>query len=241
MALLGSGVLAFWNNVEAGADDDFIEWHVLEHIPERVGIPGFLRGRRYVTVDGHPKYFNFYETADPSVLTSAAYRERLNAPSDWTRQNIARFRDSCRTICSVAASLGRGEGAWVETLRLTAQSGAEAFRSNLASSVLPGVLAGAGIVGVHLLEGEMAASQGGSAEKALRGQPDQIADWVVLIEAVEAEALQSARRHAASDAAFNRAGADPEIVRGIYRLQYGLSQAELDRSPTAPERWTRKA
>ena len=52
---------------------------------------------------------------------------------------------------------------------------------------------------------------------------------------------RSTRHNAASDAAFNRAGADPEIVRGIYRLQYGLSQAELDRSPTAPERWNKKA
>ena len=237
MALLGSGVLAFWNGVEAGTDDDFVEWHVLEHIPERVGVPGFLRGRRYVGIDGHPKYFNFYETSDPGVLTSAAYRERLNAPSDWTRQNIARFRDSCRTICSVAASLGRGEGAWVETLRLTAQSGSEAFRASLVGSVLPGVLAAPGIVGVHLLEGELAASQGGSAEKTLRSQPDQIADWVVLIEAVEADALQNVRRNAASDAAFSRAGAGSEMVRGIYRLQYGLTRAELDLNPTSPERW----
>src|SRR5690606_28219746 len=88
MALLGSGVLAIWNGVEEGADQDFIEWHVLEHIPERVGIPGFLRGRRYIAVDGYPRYFNFYETENPDVLTSSPYRDRLNAPTDWTRQNI---------------------------------------------------------------------------------------------------------------------------------------------------------
>lgn len=239
MALLGSGVLAIWNGVEAGADDDFIEWHVLEHIPERVGVPGFLRGRRYVAVDGHPRYFNFYETADPSVLTSEAYRQRLDDPTDWTRRNIARFRDTCRTICSVAASLGRGEGAWIETLRLSAGADADAFRAELSGSVLPSVLAQPGLIGVHLLEGETAASQSGSAEKKLRGQPDQIADWVVLIEAAEADALTAVRESAANEAAFRRAGARPELVRGIYRLQYGLTKAELQLGPTAPDRWSR--
>lgn len=239
MALLGSGVLAIWNGVEAGADDDFVEWHVLEHIPERVGVPGFLRGRRYVALEGHPSYFNFYETADPGVLTSAAYNQRLDSPSDWTRRNIARFRDTCRTICAVAESLGRGEGAWIETVRLTAMSAPEAFRRDLAASALAGVLTEPGIIGVHLLQGETAASQGGSAEKALRTQPDQIADWVVLIEAVEAEALQNARRNAGSDTALQRAGAGPDLLRGIYRLQYALTRTELDQGAQAPEHWKR--
>ncbi|MCL4766514.1 MAG: hypothetical protein KJZ80_09810 [Hyphomicrobiaceae bacterium] len=241
MALLGAGVLAIWNGIEAGMDDDFVEWHVLEHIPERVGVPGFLRGRRYVATDGHPLYFNFYETADPGVLTSPAYRQRLDAPSEWTRRNIARFRDTCRTICSVAASLGRGEGAWVETVRLTAECEPEAFRGSLAGSVLPGVLARTGVIGVHLLQGETAASQGGSAEKKLRSQPDQIADWVILIEAIEADALRSARQDAASDAALRRAGAGSSINRGTYRLQFGLTKAELERGSTAPEHWSRGA
>ena len=237
MALMGSGVLAIWNGVEPGADDDFIEWHVLEHIPERVGIPGFLRGRRYIAVDGHPRYFNFYETADPGVLTSPAYKARLDDPTDWTRQNISRFRDTCRTICSVTVSLGRGEGAWIETLRLTADSDPDAFRAALAGSVLPAVLSQTGIVGAHLLQGEAAASQGNSTEKKLRGQPDQIADWIVLIEAVEEQPLRTGRDGAASDAALRNAGAGPEIVRGIHRLQFALTNSELERGATAPVRW----
>ncbi len=171
---------------------------------------------------------------------SPAYRQRLDAPSEWTRRNIARFRDTCRTICSVAASLGRGEGAWVETVRLTAECEPEAFRGSLAGSVLPGVLARTGVIGVHLLQGETAASQGGSAEKKLRSQPDQIADWVILIEAIEADALRSARQDAASDAALRRAGAGSSINRGTYRLQFGLTKAELERGSTAPEHWSRE-
>ena len=42
-----TGLMAFWSDI----DDDYVlryqEWHNCEHVPERVAIPGFLRGRRY--------------------------------------------------------------------------------------------------------------------------------------------------------------------------------------------------
>lgn len=236
MALLGTGMMTFWNNIAEGGDREFVEWHVLEHIPERVGIPGFLRGRRYVGVDGEPAYFNFYETADPAVLSSPAYLERLNAPSDWTRSNLTRFRDSNRTLCTVAASIGQGEGAAIETLRLTTDAKSEAFKAVLKDTVLPAISKARGVVAVHLLEGLKDASRAGTAEKKLRSQPDQIADWVVLIEAVDADALRAARKGAAADSAFKSAGATG-ITRGIYLFQYGLSSAEIARNTPGPNSW----
>lgn len=47
MPLLGKAILAIWNGIAKGADDEFESWHVREHIPERVGLPVSLRGRRY--------------------------------------------------------------------------------------------------------------------------------------------------------------------------------------------------
>ncbi|HSV25798.1 MAG TPA: hypothetical protein VLJ17_22580, partial [Xanthobacteraceae bacterium] len=85
MALLGKGLLAIWNGITDSAEAEFVRWHIREHIPERVGLPGFLRGRRYAAHGGHPKYFNFYETETPQTLESAAYRARLNAPTAWTQ------------------------------------------------------------------------------------------------------------------------------------------------------------
>jgi hypothetical protein len=32
MALLGSAVLAIWNDIAPGGDDEFIHWHTREHI-----------------------------------------------------------------------------------------------------------------------------------------------------------------------------------------------------------------
>ncbi len=228
MALLGKGVLAIWNGIAPSAEDDFVAWHVREHIPERVGLPGFLRGRRYVAIDGAPKYFNFYETADTSALTSDAYRARLNAPTDWTRRVVAEFTDTSRTVCDLATSFGRGEGAWIETIRLSTQANASAFKTAIAEKILRPVSGAPGIVGAHLLQGQQAASQGDTAEKKLRAQPDQVADWVVLIEGIEQDAISAIRCDLASDDAFMRQGAKPPIERGLYRLQFALTKTELD-------------
>ena len=55
MALLGGGVLLFWHDLALGTDiDDFNRWHNREHIPERVGVPGFLRGRRVLAAPETP-------------------------------------------------------------------------------------------------------------------------------------------------------------------------------------------
>ncbi len=52
MSLLGKAVVAIWNDILPEGRDNFIEWHNREHIPERVSIPGFLRGRRYIAEQG---------------------------------------------------------------------------------------------------------------------------------------------------------------------------------------------
>jgi hypothetical protein len=96
MALLGKGVLAIWNGVATGYESEFLEWHVKEHIPERVGVTGFLRGRRYLSVDGTPAYFNFYETETYQVLSSEPYLGRLNDPTPWTRKVVSNFKDTSR-------------------------------------------------------------------------------------------------------------------------------------------------
>ena len=45
MPLLGSGVLAIWNGIDPEAEAEFVEWHVREHIPERVARKA-IRGHR---------------------------------------------------------------------------------------------------------------------------------------------------------------------------------------------------
>jgi hypothetical protein len=227
MALIGKGVLAIWNGIAPEAEDDFVAWHVREHIPERVGLPGFLRGRRYVALDGHPKYFNFYETESTADLSSDAYKARLNAPTDWTKQVVAHFTDTSRTICTVAWSLGTGEGGFVEAIVLETAGAPDTFRTTMRTRMTAALAEDPGIVGLHLLQGEVAASQGDTAEKKLRATADKTAAWILLAEASRPEALAQFRSAAGSDQALVAAGAGARIERGLYQLQFALTKAEL--------------
>jgi hypothetical protein len=47
----------------------------------------------------------------------------------------------------------------------------------------------------------------------LRGQPDQVADWILLIEAVGSHALFALRSSGSADADLIAAGAAPTIAR----------------------------
>ena len=226
MPLLGQAVLSIWNGIAPGGAADFAAWHVREHMPERLAVPGFLRGRRYAAVEAHPAYFNFYETRSAAVLTSPAYLARLNAPSPWTRRVVAQFRDTGRTVCDVSASLGAGEGGVIETIEF--RSAPLAPGGMMAHGALATLLAEPGIVGVHLLKGRLADSDGTTAEKALRDRPDAVAEWVLLLEAIDAAAIQAARARAGSSEALLRAGAAPGLKRGLYRLQYGLTATTGD-------------
>ena len=73
MSLAGKGVVAIWHDLLPEAKDDFYEWHNREHMPERVGIPGFRRGRRYIAISGAPEFFNLYEAENETV----SVRQRL--------------------------------------------------------------------------------------------------------------------------------------------------------------------
>ena len=228
MALAGRGVLAIWNGIADEAEADFVAWHVREHIPERVAVPGFLRGRRYVAEVGQPKYFNFYEVEAPETLTSLAYLERLNAPSAWTRRVVGHFKDTSRTVCTVSSSLGVGDGGLVAALRLEATTGAGSdLARTIDAAVAEPALREPGIVAVHLLEG-LPDAGGPTAEKALRDRPDEQAAWILLVEATDRAALDRVLAGAASPAALAAAGvASAETGRGIYRLQYALARSDL--------------
>ena len=66
-------------------------WYNLEHVPERLKIPGFLSGQRYAALEGSPRWLATYELVSPAVLESAEYRKWLGGPlqSAWTTRMIA--------------------------------------------------------------------------------------------------------------------------------------------------------
>lgn len=102
----GAGLMAFWADIAPDYVLRYQEWHNCEHVPERVNIPGFLRGRRYRERSGEPSFLMFYETETPAVLGSDAYLAALNNPTPWTREALQYFRNPARNIYSLIADRG---------------------------------------------------------------------------------------------------------------------------------------
>jgi len=183
MALLGSAVLANWGGVLPGTEDDYNVWHSLEHLSERLAVPGFLRGRRGIAPGGgnpERRYFMMYEVTDADVLVSDRYLARLNDPTAWTQRVLGTYLSPCRTVCRVKASAGRGLGGWCATVLLS---------ERVADLDYAGLVAAAsdqpGIVAAHGLEGDPHLGQGQTAEKAFResqGQPDTTVAAAFLVE-----------------------------------------------------------
>src|SRR5579862_13216 len=101
-------------------------WEAIEHIPERLSVPGFIRGRRFAAVDpsASEQRFIFYEIESIAVTTSPPYLERLNDPTPWSRKIMAAMRLN-RTLCRVVASVGAGVGGHLLALRLSPREGGE--------------------------------------------------------------------------------------------------------------------
>ncbi len=236
MGLLGHGVLAIWNGVAPGGDVEFNEWHTREHMPERLSIPGFLRGRRYTAVVGTPRYFTLYETADVSTLASAAYLDRLNNPTTWTRRCLPLFRDTKRGACRVSATVGTGIGGFVATLELGPAPGHdEELRAWLIGTTLLPLHQRPGIAGAHVCEPDIDASSVKTEEKKLRDQPDAAARWVVLVEGVDPALVEDACRELTRVQRPTLHGAIDEPLLAVYALSYCLGASDTDR-PTGARR-----
>ena len=89
MPLLGKAAMLLSLDVAKEAIPEHDEWHTHEHLPERLSIPGFIRGTRWVTLAGQPRYFVMCEVEELSTLTSAA------AKSEPDRVSQSRRPHSC--------------------------------------------------------------------------------------------------------------------------------------------------
>lgn len=73
--------------------DETNRWFDLDHVPQRLTCPGFVRAERYERVDRFeagpcemhpPRYLNVYHVVDPGVLESEAYHREVAALTPWT-------------------------------------------------------------------------------------------------------------------------------------------------------------
>ena len=224
MGLIGGGAVCIWHDLLPDALDDFYEWHNREHMPERIGIRGFRRGRRYIALHGKPQFFNLYEVDDAGVLGGADYLARLNHPTPWTRRVVPSFRNVARALCGVAYSDGAGEGGVMLTLRFDIappqRSGAaESLRERL----LPPRVLDKGIAGVHLCIADEQASRIETAERKARAGATEVPAWIVLIEGTSAAAVDAPGDALMSSLAADLGVALSAIDRATYSLQHTRS------------------
>lgn len=180
-ALLGAGAVLVWNDVTEDGRREFYEWHDKEHIPERLAIPGFRRGRRYVRPDHSPEWFTMYEADDLRVVTSPKYLERLNAPTPATQRTLKYFRNTSRAVCRVACSMGSSSGGHILTMRLHAPNvRAEALCRLVMDNLFPRALDLTGVVACHLYAADQSASHVDTAESRTRER--DVPSWVLLAE-----------------------------------------------------------
>ena len=218
MSLSGLGAVAIWHDLLPEAKPEFYEWHNREHMPERVGIPGFRRGRRYIALSGGPEFFNLYEADSREVLAGQDYLNRLNAPTDWTRRVIPSFRNVARSICSVAFTNGVGSGGVMLTSRVELGAGDRQITIDaLTRGLLEPLSYRPGVAGVHLCVADEAVSRIETAERRVRSNATMVPSLVILIEGNSVPDVQGAFDALVSGAAaFDARSADT----ALYRLEF---------------------
>ncbi|MGH7320738.1 MAG: hypothetical protein ACRELA_14090 [Candidatus Rokuibacteriota bacterium] len=63
-------------------EDEFNAWYNTTYIPGYLTVPGCLRARRFVVIDGQPKYLTVYEFEHPGVPESEAWA-KARAGNPW--------------------------------------------------------------------------------------------------------------------------------------------------------------
>jgi hypothetical protein len=91
------GLLLVMIDVDPEHEEEFNRWYNEEHLPERLSCPGFLSGRRFIALEGGPKYLALYDLESPEVLQADAY-QKIFGPSDWTKRISKHFIRTVRNV-----------------------------------------------------------------------------------------------------------------------------------------------
>jgi len=221
MPLAGKGMLLTSMDIDSANEAEFNRWYDREHLEERVAIDGFLEARRYIAHDGHPKYLSLYSTESFDVLDSPAYRTALANQTDWSRANIARFKNMIRAVARITISRGQGRGAVLGIVRLRPAAGnQDSLRTALRERLDPKGLDG--IISMHLIESDPVLSKP-LTDKASASDPGA-GDWFALIDATNVNAASTAIAARLADGTVLKSAV---ISAGIYRLMWDLAKNDL--------------
>ena len=224
MPLLGKAAMLLTFDIEEAAIGEHDDWHTHEHFPERLSIPGFLRGTRWVSVRGSPRYAVIYEVDRLETLGSEAYLKRLNNPTPWTSKMMTHYRGMIRGLCSVERSYGFGTGHYSLLIRFKPAADSAALINWLDDQILPHLPLKPGLASVHLLRGALAATM--TSEQRIRGVDENV-DWALMATGYEPQAVADLESAELSTGELHAHGC-ASVSLASYRAAYSLSAEEID-------------
>jgi hypothetical protein len=90
---MAKGLLFMAFDFSAAHEDEFHDWYDREHVPERLGVPGFINAERWIDEQNPKIHVAAYDLETAGVLATPAYRAvGGDNQSVWTRRVTAMCR-----------------------------------------------------------------------------------------------------------------------------------------------------
>jgi hypothetical protein len=222
MGLRGKGMLITFTEVDPADELDFNEWYNREHIDERVGLPGFRRARRYVAIEGDPKYFATYECTEIGDLADPGYLKLLANQSPWSQRIMKRFTKFQRLTLRIRVDAAHGVGGAVTCVRFAPDPGrARALAAWLEATALPAAIARPGMLGAFAAENDLDVANAPARAQGVAFPEATAVEWAVVLEGADGNATAEAAAAHLSASALAPFGLAAAPTVGTYRLVYG--------------------
>ena len=217
LSLAGSqrqGILAIWNDCKVGREPEFETWYQIEHLIERLDVPGIAFGRRHEAVSASPQFFTFYVAETVEIFSSRPYIERLENPTPLTRQVMSEvFKNMSRTVCRREKCLGRMHGSTVVTTRFSDPA-------VLFDTALPiaSILDDPGVARLEMWRETEPEEAAIAEEERLRGGDQKIAACLIV---------ETLRRHTAESIAADLTQWFPDAETGVYQVLCDIGSDQI--------------
>ena len=206
-----------WTSISESLEPGFNEWYNREHMPERIlGVPGFVRGRRFVATDGGPRYLAVYEASSNAVLFSEPYLALKRHFDANSQRYVPHFQGVRKMAGQITARAGSAEGGDLCVTPLTRVAGREdGLRAWISGQLLPELLKQRGVMAAWY--GEQDAATRASVAADIPRQSDHFLDGVLVVEAVSDDALDAAMPLLAWER-LKAQGAEPDVSAARMRV-----------------------
>jgi hypothetical protein len=104
------GMLVVLVEPHEGYEDTVNRWYDEEHLAERLRVPGILSARRWVAVEGSPKYLAMYELEHPGVMQSEPYLQQKRSPTPLTEEVEAHVSMTRSVYVEITPRIAGGPG-----------------------------------------------------------------------------------------------------------------------------------